>query len=223
MGQLETNYKNNFKQDFKDRNAVDHRAYESLKVTRWTMNREDQNDGFLQFWVNPSECTWQQGLRSAFAKTMGGIVHHEIDEINVSRLDLPVLSISFQAGLITPGEAPHLTQGLANFYDFLDLVDRPNIQNGEDSPNYVNIFYVSPTFSRKGIWLQGFFDESGVSWSDTSATSQTITGWTANFMVFKSNPPLNELRRSFRGQWAERNYQNDQDRNTGRQISNSSV
>jgi len=186
-----------------------HRSPMSNDTLRWAMARENQvtladghsHDIFLQWWVNPSECQWKVGLRSAITKTSGGAVHHEIS--SASRFEMPILTIAFQAGIVVPGGYNHIDNvaenimphGVGNFYDFLDLLDQPNQFQGQ--PNYVNIFYVSPVHGNKGIWLRGFFDENGVQWTDSSNDPMTITNWTANFMVWTSNPPLNQLRRSF--------------------------
>lgn len=197
-----------------------HRHLKSMYSRRWAMAREskillsdskDWWDAFLQFWVNPNECTWQVGLRSNIEKTSGGAVHHEIQQLdrfqlaNFTRLDLPVLNISFQAGITSPGGYNHIDNGpianimphgLANFYDFIDLLDQPNITK-DGLPNFVNIMYSSPIFGEKGIWLRGFFTEDGVSWKDSADTPNTINSWTASFMVCSSNPPLSQLRRSW--------------------------
>lgn len=198
-----------------------HRHTQALDTRRWSMARESKillsesknsADAFLQFWVNPNECSWQVGLRSAVAKTAGGAVHHEIQQLdrfklaNFTRFDLPTLNISFQAGITTPGGYNHIDNGdipnimphgLANFYDFLDLLDQPNTTD-QGLPNYVNIMYVSPMHGDKGIWLRGFFTEDGVSWKDSADNPNTINSWTASFIVCSSNPPLNQLRQSFR-------------------------
>lgn len=207
-----------------------HRHLKSMYSRRWAMARESKillsdskewYDAFLQFWVNPAECSWQVGLRSAVAKTSGGAIYHEIQQLekfklaNFSRLDLPILNITFQAGITSPGGYNHINNGnipnirphgLANFYDFLDLLDQPNTIDVKDGsgkivnnvPNFVNIMYSSPIFGEKGIWLRGFFTEDGVSWKDSADSPNTINSWTASFMVCSSNPPLNQLRRSWK-------------------------
>lgn len=194
-----------------------HRNTKSLNTLRWAMARESSVllsgssnwfDAFMQFWVNPSECSWKVGLRSASDKTQGGAVHYEIPQSagypTVSRFDLPVLNISFQAGILTPGGYNHINNrgvqnitphGIANFCDFLSLLDQPNLTS-EGSPNYVNIMYISPVHGSKGIWLRGFFEE-GTNWTDTAEQPNTITNWTSSFLVCSSNPQLNQLRANF--------------------------
>jgi|GEM_PF-4885705 len=231
---LENTYRRGFNQYYNQRKRAgtegqggsrttiekEHRHDSSLETTRWAMARESKillsaskntADYFLQFWVNPSECSWTVGLRSSTEKTSGGAVHHEIQQLeryklaNFSRLDFPVLNIQFQSGIITPGGYNHLhnkdlpnvmPHGLHNFYDFIDLVDQPNLTS-EGLPNYVNIMYVSTTHGGKGIWLRGFFEDGGVSFTDSADNPNTITNWTAQFIVCHSNPPLNQLRFSY--------------------------
>lgn len=198
----------------------EHRHPQSMNCVRWSLGRESAAllsgskqwfDAFMQFWVNPAECSWQVPLRSAVDKTHGGAVHHEIRQYdrltmaNFTRFDLPSLSISFQAGIITPGGNNHIDNGdlpnvrphsITNFYDFLSLLDQPNI-TPDGKPNFVNIMYVSPVHGARGIWLRGFFTEDGVTWTDSADNPNTITRWSATFLVCSSNPPLNRLRQSF--------------------------
>ena len=193
------------------RTAVEkeHRHPKSMDTLRWSMARESQvalgsghsYDVFLQWWVNPSECQWHVGLRSAVQKTSGGAVHFQNYDKGVSQFDMPMLTISFQSGIIIPGGYFHINHidpditmphGIGNFYDFLDLLDQPNQYQGK--PNYVNIFYVSPVHGAKGIWLRGFFTDEGTQWTDTADQPDTITYWTATFMVCTANQPLNRLR-----------------------------
>jgi hypothetical protein len=206
----------------------EHRHPQSQLTVRWAMGRESYYakndagkrvllsgstkgyDAFMQFWVSPSECSWNVPLRSAVDKTSGGAVHYEIqptgrNQIDISRLDLPTLNITFQAGIITPGGyndirngdlaniRPH---GITNFYDFLSLLDQPNLTD-DDQPNYVNIMYVSPVHGSRGIWLRGFFTDDGVNFTESADNPNTIQSWTASFLVCTSNPPLNKLRQSF--------------------------
>lgn len=208
------------------RSAVEkeHRHPVSLETRRWAMARESSvyesksvglsqsdkwYDKFMQFWVNPAECTWHVGLRSSAVKTHGGAVHHEIQDIErrpqVTRFELPTLNISFQSGIITPGGYNHLDHGdlanviphgIANFYDFLDLLDQPNITQ-DGLPNYVNIMYVSPMHGNRGLWLKGFFDENGCAFTDSADNPNQINAWTASFLVCSSNPPLSQLRSGF--------------------------
>jgi len=205
-----------------------HRSEESCNTTRWAFARESQvaladkhsDDIFIQLWVNPSECQWKVGTRTANEKTQGGSINYEYiraptDPQDLTRFDLPTLSIAFQSGILFHGGYNDLFSGLpepsivphgaANFCDFMELLNQPNVlANG--SPNYINILYISPLFvGHKGLWLKGFFDENGVSWSDSADNPGQINNWTASFTVFQSNPGLNELRKTFKGMFATEN------------------
>jgi len=183
----------------------------------------------LQWWVNPAECQWKVATRTTVEKIPGGAIHHEWPQtghlsnnsFTGSRFDQPYLSISFQAGIITPGGyddiwnnrsrisnpkatgqsplAPHSTEvpsGLGNFYDFMALLDAPDVTT-KGATNYINILYISPLFGKTGMRLQGYFTDDGVAWTDTSENPNTITSWGATFVVLNCNPALHELRRCF--------------------------
>ena len=208
-----------------------HRHPDSMKATRWAMFREESllEGKILQWWVNPAECQWKVATRTTVEKIPGGAVHHEWPQtghlshnsFTGSRFDQPHLSISFQAGIITPGGyddiwnnrsrntsssqtgqpalAPHSTEvpaGLGNFYDFMALLDAPDV-TAKGEPNYINILYISPIFGKTGMRLQGFFSDEGVSWTDTAENPNTIISWGATFVVLNCNPPLKELRQCF--------------------------
>lgn len=205
----------------------DHRHPQSCDVTRWSLAREsqialadkDNHDIFIQLWVNPSECQWKVGTRTANEKTQGGMINFEYQKVvadseSMSRLDLPQLSINFQSGIITHGGYNHINSGLpepsivphgsANFCDFLELIDQPNIMK-DGTPNYVNIFYISPIFvGHRGMWLKGFFDGE-ISFADHAENPNMISSWSANFIIFSSNPPLNKLRSTFTSMFATNN------------------
>jgi hypothetical protein len=76
------------------------------------------------------------------------------------------------------------------------LLDQPDMTT-TGAPNFINILYASPVFGRRGLWLQGFFTEEGVSWTDSADNPNTITSWGASFMVFNSQPSLAQLQSSF--------------------------
>lgn len=199
-----------------------HRHPKSLQATRWTIGRTSgaqigtSGKPYLMWWVNPSECQWKVATRTTIEKISGGIVHHEWPQTGMygsnlsfkgSRFDQPMLSFSFQSGIITPGgyndimsgdddlETP--PPGLGNFYDFLSLLDMPDVVDATGEPNYINIMYMSPIFGKRGIWLQGFFSEEGASWTDSSENPNLISSWGATFMVFNSQPSISKLLQNF--------------------------
>ena len=203
-----------------------HRNPKSLRVTRWQMGRDEdlpmgtntealkKGGKFLTWWVNPSECQWKVGTRTTIEKVGGGAIHHEWPQTGMgtnsafdhSRFDQPMLSLAFQSGIVTVGgyndifsgnsNSSSPPPGLANFFDFLRLLERSNITE-DGYPNYINILYASPIFGDQGIWLQGFFDDGGVSWTDSAENPNQITSWGASFIVYNSSPPLSKLRSCF--------------------------
>jgi len=76
--------------------------------------------------------------------------------------------------------------GLGNFYDFMELLNQPNMVNGQ--PNYVIIEYISMMFP--SLTLKGFFSQEGVQWSEQADSPLGIQSWGATFVVFESNPSL---------------------------------
>lgn len=201
--------------------SQNHRHPQSVRSIRWTMGRV--NPGFkfasglpyMQWWVNPSECQWKMGTRTTIEKISGGCVHHEWPQTGMfggnssfkgSRFDQPMLSFSFQSGIITPGGYHDIMEGgdpstqpppgLGNFFDFLYVLDQPDV-TPDGAPNYINIVYVTPIFGQRGIWLQGFFTEDGVTWTDSAENPNQITSWGASFMVFNSQPSFGQLLKNF--------------------------
>jgi len=192
---------------------------ESAKTMRWLIGRTENStasknnasliDGYISFWVNPSECQWKIGTRTTIEKLANGIVHHEWPQKRVksntsfenSVLDQPTLSLTFQSGLITNGGYSDLLtvtpSGLGNFFDFIQILDEPEVTS-TGAPNFVNIFYVSPLFGPRGLWLNGYFTEEGVSWTDSAAENPNqINAWGASFVVFNSSTKFSELKSNF--------------------------
>lgn len=167
----------------------------------------DINNGrnHLSFYINPSESQWSIPTRTLTEKVPGGAVHHEWATVGgigsgVTRFDQPIIRFSFQAGNITPyahqGDDfsndldEKLPEGLGNYYDFLSILNQPNMLN-DGSENRVHIEYHSAIFP--DITLKGFFTPEGVNWTDSSDNPYTISSWGASFEVFDSFPQLNGL------------------------------
>lgn len=194
-----------------------HRHEKSRRASRFLFSRvSDKNPKYIEFWVNPHECVWHTGTRTAIEKIQGGAIHHEWAQsgtnrnqaFTYSRFDQPTVSFVFQSACIDLNSYKDISYkdikyplaispGVGNFYDFLQLIEETNITtNG--SPNYVLISYSSPTMGKKGIILEGFFTEEGVSWTETAEQPNQITNWGATFMIFNCTPSLSELR----GNWS---------------------
>lgn len=187
-----------------------------------------QGDVQFSFWINPSECSWRIPLRTTIEQIQGGAVHHEWDSTGVGiqnpqKFDQPIINFTFQSGNVAPQSWLDVSQltfvgppvtppqvippGLANFYDFLALLNQPNITSdrtetrtnvttgevtqervrGGDA-NYVIIQYHSLMMPL--MVLQGFFTQEGVQWTDNSENPNGISTWGASFVVFSSTPSL---------------------------------
>lgn len=160
------------------------------------------------FWVNPSECSWRVPVRTTMEQIPGGVIHHEWPSIGIGKqpaqkFDQPIINFTFQSGSLIPNgdkeggpdpinaalgvEFNKIPAGLGNFYDFLNVLNQPDI-NPDGSPNYVVIEYVSMIFP--SLTLYGFFSQEGVQWSDQADNPLSIPSWGASFVVFRSTPTL---------------------------------
>lgn len=168
------------------------------------MTTTDKPAGAIYFWVNPAQCQWRVATRTHIEKIQGGVVHHEFASMGIGHqvpqvIDQPVINFSFQSGLISPNGTndgnnfddieDSVPQGLGNFYDFVELLNQPNVTSG-GFPNYVLIDYVSLMFP--SLHLEGFFTEEGVQWDDSSDNPNHIGNWGASFMVFASQPDITQ-------------------------------
>jgi hypothetical protein len=190
----------------------EHRNPSSKNASRFLFSRANSH---IEFWVNPRECIWHIATRTAIEKIQGGAVHHEWVQsgtnrnasFTYSRYDQPTVSFSFQSGCINLNSYKDISlknfsypltisPGVGNFYDFIQLLEETNM-NGDGSPNYVTITYSSPTFGKRGIILEGYFTDEGITWTETAEQPNQISNWGATFMVFNCTPSLSELR----GNW----------------------
>lgn len=168
-----------------------------------------QGDVSFSLWINPSECSWRVPLRVSIEQIQGGAVHHEWDSTGIGgqqpkKLDQATINFTFQSGNLIPRghmdvssfdvstgapglDQPMLPAGLGNFYDFINLLNQPNLTS-DGLPNYVVIDYISMIFP--SMRLKGFFSQEGVQWNDSSDNPLGITSWGATFVVFESSPEL---------------------------------
>ena len=81
--------------------------------------------------------------------------------------------------------------GIANFYDFMQLVDAPKLTN-DNPPRINNVFidYYSNLFPK--LSLIGQFDSSGIRFTDSSSNPNMVTSWTVDFIVYDTNPRLTD-------------------------------
>jgi predicted 3-demethylubiquinone-9 3-methyltransferase (glyoxalase superfamily) len=150
----------------------------------------------LVWTANPKSVSWQVNQRGSEIKNKSGtILHIWRDRTRKSDYDDPKLTFQFQTGNIMPnsgasGQEPlGISSGLANFYQFLGLVDRSKLtKNGK--ANLVHILYRSNIFP--SLILTGFFDpQAVVQFSDDSQNPFNVMGWQAGFTVYSTIPKIN--------------------------------
>lgn len=191
-------------------NGVDRSPW-VMTTTEWM---SPQVDGFgpapapraLVWDANPSDVTWTMAQRSMHTKNLYGTVLHVWPNTKRNTFyDEFRLHMNFQSGSIMPVFLPDRPNsstsifgewqpsgGLANFYDFMQLVDAPKLTTGTDTrparANLVVIQYNSNIFPQ--LTLTGMFDSNGITFTDTSQDPNQVTGWSADFIVYDSMPRL---------------------------------
>jgi len=172
-----------------------------MSTTEWLLQNPPKG---LTWEVNPSEVSWSMGQRSMHTKTLIGTVLHVWP--NASRnsfFDEPKLTFNLQSGNLMPVRVNassgqfEPSGGIANFYDFMQLVDAPKLTVGSANQppraNMVVIQYYSKLFPK--MTLLGMFDPAGIRFTDSSTDNQ-VTGWSVDFIVYQSIPKLS----TFNGQ-----------------------
>lgn len=164
--------------------------------------------------ANPADVTWTMAQRSMHTKNLYGTVLHVWPNTRRETFyDEFRLHMNFQSGSLMPVFIVDQVQkikrqdgsnqffnvgrfepsgGLANFYDFLQLVDAPKLTTATESQparaNLVNIHYNSNLFPQ--LTLIGMFDSNGITFTDTSQDPNQVMGWSADFIVYDSMPRL---------------------------------
>jgi hypothetical protein len=147
----------------------------------------------IKFRCNPSDVTWSMPQRSVEQKTKAGTVLHTWNDIQRnSYFDEPTLTFKLQSGNIIPTRGlfdprGSIPTGLNNFYEFMSLVDEVKVLD-DGRANLCYIDYNSLIFPRIRLW--GFWQPSGISFSDTTSNHAQVNNWTASFTVYKSFPEL---------------------------------
>lgn len=147
----------------------------------------------IKFRCNPSDVSWSMPQRSVEQKTKAGTVLHVWnDQTRNSYYDEPTLTFKLQSGNILPVRSilePRgtITPGLNNFYEFMSLVDEVKVLD-DGRANLCYIDYNSLVFPRIRLW--GFWQPTGISFSDTATNHAQVNNWTASFTVYKSFPEL---------------------------------
>ena len=170
-----------------------------MTTTEWLT---ESNPRALLWDVNPSDVTWSMPQRSMHTKNLYGTVLHVWPNTQRNTFyDEFRLHMNFQSGSIMPVFIPNgkgtrgqwvASGGLANFYDFMQLVDCPKLTRGTStSParaNLVTIQYNSNLFPQ--LSLTGMFDSNGITFTDSAQEPNQVTGWSADFIVYDSMPRL---------------------------------
>jgi len=131
--------------------------------------------------------------RSVEQKTKAGTVLHVWnDQTRNSYFDEPTLTFNLQSGNILPTRSileprGSITPGLNNFYEFMSLVDEVKVLD-DGRANLCYIDYNSLVFPKIRLW--GFWQPSGISFSDKAENHAQVNNWTASFTVYKSFPEL---------------------------------
>jgi hypothetical protein len=147
----------------------------------------------IKFRCNPSDVSWTLQQRSVEQKTKAGTVLHVWnDNDRKTYFNEPVLTFNLQSGNILPSRSildprGSITEGLDNFYEFMALVDEVKVLD-DGRANLCYIDYNSLIFPSIRLW--GFWQPSGISFSDSASSHAQVNSWTASFTVYKSFPEL---------------------------------
>lgn len=169
----------------------------------------------IVWYANPKSVDWSISQRGMESKTKSGtVLHIWRDRLRKTDYEDPKIVMTFQSGSIIPGytnatdsnilagapDAP-LSQGLNNFYQFLQLIDASKIKNGQ--ANLIHILYNSRIFP--SMVISGFFDpQSVIKFTDNADQPFTITGWSSTFTIYRTVPAYNkwsELARQFQAEY----------------------
>ena len=171
-----------------------------MSTTEWLTQNPPKG---LAWQVNPGDISWSMPQRSTHTKTLiGTVLHVWPNQSRNTFFDEPRITLNLQSGNLLPvmirnGKDFEPSGGIANFYDFMQLVDAPKLTvgNAKQPPrsNLVSIQYSSNLFPK--ITLIGMFDPAGIKFNDTSQDNQ-VNGWSADFIVYDTIPKLS----TFNGQ-----------------------
>lgn len=170
-----------------------HRFPWIMSTTEWLLGKPPKG---LAWEVNPNDIQWTMAQRSMMTKTLIGTVLHVWPNTGRNTFfDEFRITLNLQTGNIMPvilksGDFQP-SGGLANFYDFMQLVDAPKLTIGDSKQppraNLVTIQYRSNVFP--ALTLMGMFDPAGIKFTDTSQDNQ-VTSWSVDFVVYETIPKL---------------------------------
>ena len=151
-----------------------------------------RNGKGVVFAANPRDVTWNMGLRETLTKTATGTVtHFWRHPQRQTGFDEFKLTLNLQSGNLLPYTGANgqsrVSQGLLNFYDFMNIVDAPRLtEQGEI--NYVTIRYHSTLFPE--LTLLGMIDPSGIRFTDSASSPHEVQSWSVDFIVQDTQPRL---------------------------------
>ena len=173
--------------------AANDRAYLENRIPWLISTIELLREGKGITWqANPSEISWNLALRESISKTATGTVtHYWRHPQRQTGFDEYKLSLSLQTGNLLPYEegaaSDRVSQGLLNFYDFMQIVDSPKLTD-RGEVNYTVIKYNSTIFPN--LTLLGMFDPSGIRFTDSSRSPHEVSSWSIDFIVQDTQPRL---------------------------------
>lgn len=197
--------------------GVNARAQQNgVRRTPWIMSTTEWLTGnppkALLWASNPGDVSWTMAQRSTHSKNLfGTVLHVWPDNYRDTFYDELRLTFNLQSGNIMPlfvGNSSstlsnssnwQIAPGLANFYDFMLLVDAPKLTasatpgpDGKPSTraNLVSIQYASNLFP--SLTLLGMFEPSGIRFTDSSNNPNMVSSWTADFLVYDTYPRLSD-------------------------------
>jgi len=153
----------------------------------------------LHTWPDTERNTFYDEFRLTFNLQSGNIIPVLVQQIQQQTFNIPPnvsqddrISRSASAPVITGRYEP--SGGIINFFDFMQLVDAPKLtaRSGNQPPraNLVSIQYNSNLFPK--LTLLGMFDSNGIRFTDSSATPNQVTSWSADFIVYDTVPRLTD-------------------------------
>lgn len=170
--------------------------------TPWTMTTTEWLTDFkppkvIQWAANPGDIAWSMPQRSTHSKNMSGTVMHVWpDSARGTFYDEFRLSLNLQSGNLMPiliGDTGkyQASDGIQNFYEFMQLVDAPKLTGGKrPRTNLVHISYYSPLFPQ--LTLLGMFDSSGIKFNDSAEHPNQVVSWSAEFIVYDTIPRITD-------------------------------
>lgn len=145
------------------------------------------------------EAELAKGLRDGTISETGAFYKSAVEGINNDKKlrsfqrEAAAVEASNAAFAKTSAQTPEIPPGLANFYDFLDLMNEQRIIDDPKSPSFgrVNLIYLmyhSRIFP--DMVLAGVFTPDGMSWTDSSADPNQVDAWSVSFTVYHTYPEL---------------------------------